>query len=215
MNRLFGEPNPVERQEMRGMIPIRPAEESRKSNIETAKGILRDMSPEVKENFEKIPEDVKEVWREGGLNPWMLLHSSGSPDYFLYILNEDELRKKVSDFAYCLDLVREAAEDGGAPVLMLGIPEGFLVNEEAYQNVQRIGFQVVPELMTTTVLDDMIGMGAEQAGVPYFTATDAFREQKDAKGLYLELDRHMAPPGNKLFADTVTPVVAEFIEENL
>ena len=201
--------------DMRSAIPERYAGSFRNLYIETAELILARMTAEQRDRFSTLEPLVQQVFHEGRLNPWMLMHSCGAPDYFLYIREASAVRSRTRALKVILRRIRERSEAGGAKVLMLGIPEGFLVNDEAYRNVQRIGFRMEPELKTSTVLDEVVEEAAASADVPFFSATAEMRKHSDKAGLYLELDRHMAPAGNRLFADIVTPVVAGFIEKEL
>jgi lysophospholipase L1-like esterase len=207
-SRRYLRENPVAKQDMRGMIPIRPAEETREYYARMAVATLEEMSESARARFDNLPEDVRKAFHAGRLNPWMIGHSTGHPDYFMYVLDETEISRRVQDLAYLLDHIKGYAAEADVPLMMIGIPEGFLVNEPAYENVQRIGFEVVPAMKTTTLLDEALTRMAQEKELPYYPLTDAFRDHNEDPELYLALDRHMTGQGNKLIADTIAPVVA-------
>ena len=188
-------------------------EETRAMAKDTAQALYDDMSPEMRERFDALAPEVRGIFFEGKLNPWLLNHSAGDPAYFVKTLESDSLWFNVWCMGQAFKRIKRAA--GDSPVLVLSIPEGFYVNQEAYENVQRIGFDVDPRMRTTTVPDDAVHDAAESAGVSFAAATDGFRERVDATGLYLELDRHFSPEGNRLYAELVMPAIRKLVDEHV
>ena len=93
----------------------------------------------------------------------------------------------------------------------MSIPEGFYVNKAANRNVQRIGFEMVPEMLKANAADEAVQWASERAGVPFHCVTEEFRKHADEKDLYFELDRHMTARGHALYADAITAWVAKQI----
>jgi hypothetical protein len=110
--------------------------------------------------------------------------------------------------------LRKAADKVGASTLVINIPEGFYVNREAFENVKRIGFHVEPDMLTTSVPDEALAVACEYAGLAPLSVTREFRDHIDEPGLYLKFDRHMAPKGNALLAEFITPAVSDAVRRH-
>lgn len=188
---------------------------SQKNSVQCAADLLKDMNAAQRARYEQLEEPVRKAFLEGMLNPWLISHSTGCPDYFLNTVSLDAIESDIKDMSVSFRRIRRISEKNGAAVMALSIPEGFYVNDEAYINVQRIGFQVVPEMKTTDVPDEAVRQASERAGIGFCTATPQFRAHAPEKGLYFELDRHMSATGNALYAELVTPCVSEAIREDL
>lgn len=173
-----------------------------------AQDILRQMTPEMHKRFDQLEEHVKDVFYSGLLNPWMIAHSTGAPDYFMNTVNIDLLGERIDSVALAFKRLKRAARQYGADVIVCSIPEGFYVNKEAFKNVQRIGFHVVPEMLGGTAADDAIRQACERNDIRFHCVSDGFRKKMDEPGLYFELDRHMSAAGNALYAELLTPLIA-------
>ncbi len=192
------------------------AEDSRQEWIRIGKDLLGQMSPEQRARFDHLEDEVKKAFFDGALNPWLLAHSTGNPDYFMCTrdANDEELEGKTASLARQLGRLKRAADREKVPVLVLSIPEGFYVNDAAYRNVQRIGFHVDPKMLMSDVPDRAVEQACAQAGLRALTVSQGFRERRHDSGLYFELDRHFSAEGNRLFADLATPAVAEAIAQS-
>lgn len=189
----------------------RSAADCRDMYVNVAKDLIEQMSPEQRTRFDRIEEPIKEAFYGGTLNPWLLGHSTGSPDYFMNTLSLDTLGYQVWFTTRAFLRIKKIAQRYGAHVVVLSIPEGFYVNREAWRNVQRIGFHVVPEMLVSSGADEAVQKACEQVGIAFHCVTDAFRKHVNESGLYFELDRHFTPAGNALYADLVTPLLAKEI----
>jgi hypothetical protein len=176
-----------------------------------AKDILGGMNRKIRARYEALEPEVKKAFEEGTLNPWLISHSTGEPDYFMNTVDIKRLRLPIYMMSGYLKQARKAAESSHARIVALSIPEGFYVNKEAHRNVQRIGFEAAPEMLTSHVVDEAVKTACDRAGVPFHGALDAMRQHAGEPGLYFELDRHFSPKGNALYADIVTPFVAQEI----
>jgi lysophospholipase L1-like esterase len=186
-----------------------PVEETRRKAVATAEQLLREMTDDQRKRVAQLPEDVQQAFHTGTLNPWMINHSTSAPNYFLNTLDMNAIADRVVNLSDALLRLRRAADRVGAPVVAINIPEGFYVNREAYNNVQRIGFQVQPELLETEVPDQALAQAGEVAGISVLSVTKEFRARVDEPGLYLELDRHMTAKGNALLAEFIAPAVRD------
>jgi lysophospholipase L1-like esterase len=195
--------------------PKRNAEEMRAWCAENAKSILDGMSPAMRARYDALEPVVKEAFAGGTLNPWLIGHSTGEPDYFMNTVDMGQLRLPITMMSVYLRQIRKAAEREGAPVVALSIPEGFYVNEAAYTNAQRIGFHVVPGMRTTRVVDQAVEAACRKAGVPFVCVSEEMRRHRTDASLYLELDRHLSAAGNALYADLITDPIAARVSEAL
>lgn len=197
------------------LLPQRPksAEESRQEWVNIAKSVLQKMDSEQHARFDKLEDEVKQAFLRGGLNPWLIAHATGGPDYFMCTSDPDsaELASKTKVLAQQLGRLKKAADRQHVPVLVLSIPEGFYVNDEAYKNVQRIGFHVVPQMLMSEVADNAVVKACNAAGLKSLVVSQGFRDRRGEQKLYFELDRHMSAEGNKLFGNLVTPGVADAV----
>lgn len=195
----------------KGLVPPTPtkktAAETRAQYVRIAAELEAGMSPEQRAEFDRLDDAVKQAFHEGTVNPWMISHATGAPDYFMNTAPPGDVGASVRHMGYALARIRDAAARAGARTLVLSIPEGFYVNEEAYRNIQRVGFRVVPGMLASDVADNAVREACEAHGISFFTATPAFRQQSGRTGLYYALDRHFTPAGNALFADAIMPSV--------
>ncbi len=188
------------------------AEHSREGYASSAREMEAEFTPQERERFGRLEEPIRKLYWEGRLNPWMIKHSSVSPDYFMNTRSLEDLgwlRRRLM----ILDLrrIERVARRYDARTLVVSIPEGFYVNKEAHKNVQRIGFKVVPEMLEHNAADEFVRLSCKSAGLPFYCVTDEFRKHADEKDLYFELDRHMTARGNALYADSITDWVAKQI----
>lgn len=193
----------------------RTAEECRKINIDTAKSLVDQMPPEQRARFDQIEPSIREVFFAGKLNPWLLNHSTGSPDYFMPTSGRDSMDYQIHYTSKAFRRLKKVSRRVGIPIIVYSIPEGFYVNEEAHKNVQRIGFNVVPEMLVNTAADDAVRAACERVGLEFRCVTAGFREHAQETGLYFELDRHFTAAGNALYADLIAPMVADDIRKHI
>ncbi len=191
------------------IAPKRTYADVRKWYADTAREVTGKMSDKERARFDKLEDPVKEAFFQGKLNPWMIGQTTESSGYFMNTLRLDDLRAQIRKTQECFRRIKKVADRNGARLLVLTIPEGFYVNREAYKNVQRIGFHVVPEMLQCNVPDQAVGEACKRAGITSFhSVTDEFRKHTDETGFYFEFDRHMTPAGNALYAALVAPIIA-------
>lgn len=178
---------------------------------------LEQTSPEARERFEQLEPLVKERALSGNLNPFMVLSAINSPNYYVWRLALDTptMQQAIDKTAGSLSYIRTVAEYCGAPTVVLGIPLGPYVNHHAYKNVQRLGFEVTEDMLTSDSPDRGTELACQKAGLPCVTATAAFRAQADRDHLFFELDGHLTPDGHALYAETIAPFVKEQAQKAL
>lgn len=178
---------------------------------------LEQATPEARARFEQLDPLVKERALSGNLNPFMVLSAINGPNYYVWRLALDTttMQQAIDKTAGSLTYIRTVAEYCGAETVVLGIPLGPYVNRPSYENVQRVGFEVIEDMLTTDAPDRGTALASQGAGLPCFTATAAFRERADRHGLFFELDGHLTPAGHALYAETVAPFVMEQVKKIL
>lgn len=198
-------------QETAAIPPTRTAEDTRKGYAQVAQQLLDEFTPEQRARYDRLEDAVKESFLAGTLNPWLIGHSTGGPDYFLHTLDLTTLTDAIKGMAKAFRTIRSVARRHDAHALVLSIPEGFYVNREAYANVQRIGFLAAPEMLESNTADEAVAAACRKAGLPFGSVTEGFRQRKDEPGLYFEFDRHMTAKGNALYAELIAPIVAPYV----
>ncbi len=192
---------------------IMTAEQARKWYREVAVDILKTMDPEMRARYDGLEDTVKRLFLDGLLNPWMIQHATGGPDYFLCTADpkSPELLEKTALLSGELKQAAKTAKRRGVPMVALSIPEGFYVNDTAHKNVQRIGFEMAPEMLMSKTADEAVHKAAKEAGLPSHDVSQGFRDRRADPGLYFEFDRHFTAAGNKLYGELVAPVLADEI----
>ena len=174
---------------------------------------LEQASPEARARFDLLEPVVKERALSGNLNPLMIVSALNGPDYYVWrlALETNAMQDFIDRTAANLTYIRTVAEYCGGHAAVLGIPLGPYVNRHAHEAVQRLGFEVTAEMLTTDAPDRGTEQASRQAGLPCRTATAAFRERADQPGLFFELDGHLTPAGHALYAETVAPFVEDLV----
>jgi len=190
--------------------PKRTSADSRQWYAATAQEIVNGMPAAQRARFDALEASVKEAFFQGKLNPWMIGQATASPEYFMNTLKQEDVRVQIRRLEKSLGRIRKASARTGARLVALTIPEGFYVNKEAYRNVGRIGFQAVPEMMGFDAPDLAVGEACRRAGITSFhSVSEEFLRHAEEPGLYFEFDRHMTAAGNALYAELLTPIIAE------
>lgn len=194
--------------------PKRSAADIREWYARTAREVFDGMGAEQRARFDRLENEIKQAFFDGRLNPWMIDQSTNGPDTFMETADYDNLGTQIRKATRQLKRMKHAVERNGARLIVLSAPEGFNVNKQAFQNVRRIGFDVVPEMLECDAPDRALAEACRRAGIDAFCCiTDQMRQHGDEQGLFFEFDRHMTPAGNKCFADLVTPFVAAYIRK--
>jgi hypothetical protein len=173
------------------------------------------MSPEEKQRFESLDAEVKKAYFDGLLNPYMIdLALKNKHIYTLTLQPEDPwIKQCIGNMAKALQIIKEVAISSGAKVAVVSIPDGPYVNEVAWKNIQRVGFDALPEMLTSDAPDRVIQLACEEAGVTCFTVSNAFRQRKQDPNLFFTLDGHLTTEGHKLLAETLSPQLTKWLLE--
>ncbi|MGC9054061.1 MAG: hypothetical protein ACP5KS_09285, partial [Candidatus Hydrogenedens sp.] len=102
----------------------------------------------------------------------------------------------------------------GAETVVVSIPQGFYVNQHAWENMKRLQFEVSPEMLTTENIDKHFILSAERASLPCFILTQEFREQKDNPKLFFPIDGHPTAKGHQLISNIMSKKLQVWLEQH-
>ena len=178
-----------------------------------AAALLRSMTPDARARFEKLDPEIKDAFVRGRLNPALIGLAVRRPDYFLSVMDADAptsqpLIRQMGDFLSKIDSVARAY---GCDVLVVSVPYGVYVSQSSYETRRRLGFDLVPEMLTTDAGDAPIRRASEVAHVPFRSVTAGFREASLHHDLFFPLDGHLNIEGHERFASLLAPLIKTFI----
>lgn len=214
----------VERQsapqeEVRTHLDMPPPESTAEQNVmwtrNAAEAFLKAMDADEHARYDQLDPAARAAFEAGLLNPYFVDLALKNPGFYNGSLDWREMwmRHAVNRTGRYLAEVRRIAERNGARAVVVSVPDGPYVNREAWNNIQRVGFEVEPELLTTTTPDDAIAHASRAARLPFVTVTPHMREHMETTGLFFELDGHLTVTGHALFAEALAPELAAFIAD--
>jgi lysophospholipase L1-like esterase len=171
--------------------------------------VLRRLTPPEKARFERLDEEVKQVFLSGGLNPSMIDLSMRRPEYYRCTLDPGSASAAplILEMAKQLARIKNATSQNHAQVLVVSVPYGIYVSAHAFRSRQRLGFSVSPDMLTTDAADEAIRRASRMAGMPFHDVTREFRQASLQRDFFFELDGHFNPAGHQYFAETLAPLV--------
>jgi lysophospholipase L1-like esterase len=195
---------------------ISSAEDNRKWTANTAATFLESMTTEQKERFDSFDDEVKEAYREGMLNPYLVDLAMQNPDFYILTMDMDDgwTHTCIDRTAIHFKRIKGVADRYGAKTVVVNIPEGPYVNRASLLNMRRVGYNLPEWLLQTTSPDESIEQAAEKTQLPYYGVTDQFRAHQEDPDLYFDLDGHPTPKGNHLFAEAFLPALKGIISDD-
>lgn len=181
-------------------------EDNRRWAANTAQEFHEKMTPEERARFDALEDRVKEAFLTGNLNPYLIDLALKNPQFYCLTMDLENPWTKtcIERTAGQLARIKKVADDFGAAALVLSIPEGAYVNEEALRNIRRVGYNVPDNLIDNTAPDEGIRLAAERAGLPFLSVSDAFRARRTETGLFYELDGHLTVAGHRLYGEALS-----------
>ncbi len=179
-----------------------------------AEGICSKFSAEQSARFAKLDEQVKRMFLRGELNPSLVQAGVLFPDIHCNVwdLNSGTTRDLINRMAKCLEATQQNSSFYGArATAVLSIPYGMYVSERSYQNWTRIGWKLLPEMLTANNADMAINMACKPSGIPFVSVTEDFRAFAASEELYFSYDGHFTARGHAVYAGLIEPHVAELI----
>src|SRR2546423_2473486 len=180
-----------------------------------AQRLLTNMDPTVKARFEKLDPGIREAFTSGQLNPALIYESTSRPDYFLSNIdvNSPDTQRLILEMAKQLTRIDNAAVQHRAKAIIVSVPYGVYVSQNSLKTRQRLGFEVVPDMLTTSAGDEPIRRASEIAGLSFYDVTNEFRQASLQRNLFFELDGHFNAAGHELFAARLMPTIQRIIRE--
>lgn len=190
-------------------------EDNRRFSAITAKNFLDKMSADERARFDALEEKVKTAFIHGDLNAYMIDLALKNPKFYTFTLNLDDswIQGCMDRMAGQLVRIKDVARRHGAKVVVLSIPPGMYVNENAVKNIHRVGYDISPDMITSDAPDRAIRTACEHAGLPFHEVTQAFKDKRNDPDLFYELDYHLNAKGHRMYADLITPEIAKEIGE--
>ena len=189
------------------------AEDNRRWAANTAKEFLEKMTPEHRARFDAFDDEVKDAFLKGLLNPYMIDLAMQNARFYNFTLNLDDPWTKtcIERMAGQIRRIKRVAKIYNARLIVVSIPDGPYVNAHAYRAIQRVGYDVPDDILTSDGPDTAIRMACEMAEAPFYQVTQAFKDRRDDPDLYFALDGHLTAKGHKLYADQFAPILTEVI----
>jgi lysophospholipase L1-like esterase len=180
-----------------------------------AQRLLTDMTPTAKARFEKLDHGVQEAFLNGQLNPALINISIRRPDYFLSNMdvNSPNTQRLILEMADQLARIDNAARQNQAKTIVVSVPYGVYVSQNSFKTRQRLGFDVVPDMLTTSAGDEPIRRASEIAGISFYDVTNEFRQASLQRDLFFELDGHFNAAGHERFAALLMPTIQKTMLE--
>ncbi|WP_320178444.1 hypothetical protein [Roseovarius pacificus] len=209
---LFGDPAFVPTDRM-----VQTKEEHNAYLQGVAAQMLGDMPPEARARYDRLGQDIKDLYLAGKINPWMIAEAAENNDCFTGVtdLEDPDTRMKINALGWFLSEIKDCAARAGASTLVLSVPNGVYDNRPLFERVQRLGYDVDPKILKTDAPDQAARMACEAAGVPLIVVTDVFHKRFDDPTLYFEHDHHFTPKGNRFYATTIAPYVEEAVRAQM
>jgi lysophospholipase L1-like esterase len=189
---------------------IQDAAKNIENNRTSAEEFVTKMPAEQRVRYDALDPAVKDAFLSGNLNPFLVSVGTSASEFFF--LNADDaspfVQQCIARAGACFARIRAVADRCGAKVVVVSLPNGAYVNRAANRNYARIGFHTDPSLLTMDGPDKAIAKAAALAGLSCGEATASFRRHMDEPDLFYELDGHFTKQGHRLYAESMTPLVA-------
>lgn len=167
---------------------------------EQAAAMVRDLTDEKKARFAVMGKTVKDMFLQGHLNPGIVSIALADPHYFARTLHPDEpeVQRALRHLQASLEEIRSI--DGNVRVIVISVPLGSYTSQAVLEGRREMGFVTRPEMLDTTVPDDLLRQICSQAHVPFISVTELFRDQAGTSPLYYPYDGHFNARGHAVFA---------------
>jgi hypothetical protein len=170
---------------------------------------LAALTPGEKSRFDQLDGNVRKAFFAGEVNPTLVYLGVHSPDYFMETMNLNSTiaRTHISQMAEQLKRIKSAAVANNARAIVVAVPYGIYVSNASFETRRRIGFNTVPEMLTSTDPDEAIRQASRLAGLDFYEVTNQFRSAAIDRKLFFELDGHFNRAGHAMFAEALTPII--------
>ena len=181
-----------------------------------AQQILNGFNGEQKRRYDSLDRLIKSSFVNGELNPSIISGGIKDSDYFFQTLDlgKDNVGVLIDAMSKQFARIKRVAEKNGAKVIVVSVPFGIYVSPGEFAHWQEYGFHMDRKMLISNSPDQAISLACEKAMVPFFTATDRFREHTDTHFFY-ELDGHFDASGHQFYADQLTPSIDGVIRKQI
>lgn len=196
---------------------INNAEKNQESARNSAREILSQFNEKERERFNALDNEIRSAFLDGLINPFLISVAIKSPDVTVMPLEDSSsptLKPCIEKLTRILKEIDGAGKKAGAETIVISIPQGFYVNQYAWENMKRLHFEVSPEMLTTENVDKHFVLASEQASLPCLTLTQEFREQKDNPELFFPIDGHPTSKGHQLISEVLLKKLQEWLEKH-
>lgn len=115
--------------------------------------------------------------------------------------------------AACLFAVGQAGQHNEVKTCAaITIPYGIYVSEAIYNSRLQLGFTLDLSMLSDNNADMAIYLACQGAGIPCISVTEEFRRYAAHEDLFYHYDGHFNTRGHAVYADLITPKVAELIK---
>lgn len=192
---------------------VSTAEQNRSWTANTASAFLAKMPPEHRAKFDAFEPAVKNAFLSGNLNPYMVDLAMQNPKFYDLTLNLDDnwIRQCIDRVSGRLSQIAKIAARNNAKMLVIAVPDGPYVNDDAHKNIQRVGYEVAAGMVDSTAPEEAVRRAATEADLPFIGVMEGMKARRSDPGIFFELDGHMTAKGHHLFGDLLVPEVASFL----
>ncbi len=177
-----------------------------------AEVLLEQLGADQRQRYRQLPRSWREGFEDGRVPVWsvrrLFLEPANDPEELQ--LDSETTRRRIDLAAGHLTRLRVAAEAGGARVAVLSVPAAAYCHPARFTGLSDIGTEAE---LTSTVPDAAGAEACRRAGLEYHQVTEAFRALAAQQPLYYAVDAHFDPAGNRVYAELVTPVIAELLAD--
>jgi lysophospholipase L1-like esterase len=163
-------------------------------------------SPILRAKYDALDPGLRSLFERGELNPWRINSALRVPGYFFDVADSrgpgvpDLVRRMTRELAR----IKAVADQYHARVVVVSVPFSIYVDRTDLEELRRFGFHASEDWLVSDSVDQEIRDAADGAGLPFCSATAAFRQHQDGS-LFFPLDTHLNSVGHRFFADSLTP----------
>ncbi|MBK7644386.1 MAG: hypothetical protein IPJ19_15320 [Planctomycetes bacterium] len=160
--------------------------------------------------FAAIDPDIKGLFLRGALNPAVIETEVKDPTYFsdYQDTTSAHVRQLIDKMSSSLARIDRVARESGGRVVVVSVPQGAYADPRALAARGRMGFQVDDSMLTSDAPDVEIQAACMEAGIPFISVTESFRQGIGPEPLFFELDGHFTQAGQDRFAHLLAAKVS-------
>jgi len=194
------------------------AEKNQESARNSAKEILAQLNEKEKERFNKLDNQIRSAFLDGLINPFLISVAIKYPDITVKPLEDSSnpaIAPCIENLKRILREIDMISKRSGAQIVLISVPQGFYVNRHAWENMKRLQFEVLPEMLTSHQIDEHYILAGQQIHLPCIVITDEFRSRKEDPDLFFPIDGHPTPQGHRLLAEALARQLQNWLDENI